>query len=117
VAVDEAAPLAPAPLAPAPLAPDPILDAPVSQAAPVARQPLTAWPCLGCGAQVPLADNACGDCGRAFLPAEGRPSLALPGVGDITRLDRGQKIMFVVVGASVLTALLVALTFLAGAIL
>jgi hypothetical protein len=99
------------------LEPDPILDAPVAKAAPVARQPAAGWPCLGCGAQVPLADNACPHCGRPFLPAEEMPSLALPGVGDLSRMDRAQKITVIVVGSTVVTALLIALAFVAGSIL
>ena len=99
------------------LPPHPILDAPVSQAPPVARTPLAAWPCLGCGAQVPLADNSCPHCGRPFLPAEELPSLALPVVGDVAQLDRAHKVVFVVGGATVVTALLVLFAFIAGSIL
>ena len=107
--------------APAPeqlsLAPDPILDAPVSKAAPVARQELSGWPCLGCGAKVPLADDACPHCGSRFLPADEMPSLALPGVGDLTRMERPQKIVVMVVASTVVTALLIAVAFLAGSVL
>jgi len=100
-----------------PLPPDPILDAPVTHAAPVARQAAAGWPCLGCGALVPLADNACSQCGGPFLPTEGAPSLALPGVGDLSRMERGQKIVVMVVLALVVTGVLVALAFIAGSVL
>ena len=99
------------------LAPDPILDAPVIKAAPVAGQELSGWPCLGCGAKVPLADDACPHCGSRFLPADEMPSLALPGVGDLTRMERRQKIVVLVVVSTVVTALLVAVAFLAGSVL
>jgi hypothetical protein len=100
-----------------PLAPDPILDAPISQAAPVARLAAQGWPCLGCGALVPLADNACSQCGRPFLPTDEMPSLALPGVGDLSRMERGQKIVVSVVLGLVVTGLLVAVAFIAGSVL
>ena len=123
-AVDAQAVLAAAPLqAPAPgaqpveLPPDPILDAPVIKAAPVAGQELSGWPCLGCGAKVPLADDACPHCGSRFLPADEMPSLALPGVGDLTRMERPQKIVVMVVVSTVVTALLIAVAFLAGSVL
>lgn len=70
------------------------------------------WPCATCGATNPLAEGACGACGAGFLAglreAEG-PLLQLPGVGDLTRLSRGQRmgLAFGVVLAFVaLTALL-----------
>ena len=114
-----AAPLqGPAPAAPpVELPPDPILDAPVIKAAPVAGQELSGWPCLGCGAKVPLADDACPHCGSRFLPADEMPSLALPGVGDLTRMERPQKIVVMVVVSTVVTALLIAVAFLAGSVL
>lgn len=109
---------APAPAAqPVQLPPDPILDAPVIKAAPVAGQELSGWPCLGCGAKVPLADDACPHCGSRFLPADEMPSLALPGVGDLTRMERPQKIVVMVVVSTVVTALLIAVAFLAGSVL
>jgi hypothetical protein len=99
------------------LAPDPYLDAPVMAAPPVARAEPTGWPCTQCGARVPLADDACGTCGAPFLPTDTMPSLALPVVGDLSRLDRGQKIAATVVLALVVTAALVALISIAGSIL
>jgi len=53
------------------------------------------WPCSACGHGNPLTAGVCGACGSAFLSgvrkAEG-PLLALPVVGDITRLQRGQRL-------------------------
>ena len=70
------------------------------------------WPCAICGARNPLAVNACGACGAGFLAglreAEG-PLLELPGVGDLTRLSRGQRMGLafgVVLAVVALTALL-----------
>jgi hypothetical protein len=99
------------------LAPDPILDAPVMKAAPIAGTQPTGWPCLGCGSIVPMSDDACGGCGRPFLPSDAMPSLALPVVGDIGRLDRGQRIMVTIVAAFLAVGAFVALAFIAGSIL
>ena len=99
------------------LPPDPILDAPVMVAPPVAGAKPAGWPCLGCGAVVPMEDDACSGCGRAFLTAGDLPSLGLPGVGDLRSLDRGQKIAVMGVGAVVVMGLLVALAFILGSVL
>ena len=116
--VPAAAQASPAPLAPAaPLPPHPILDAPVSQAPAVARRPSEGWPCLGCGALVPLADDACSQCGRPFLPSDTMPALALPVVGDLSRMERPQRIVTLVVLALVVTGVLVGIAFAAGSVL
>ena len=121
--------LRPPPPAPSPEPPPPPLDIPstASYGAP-ALDPLTApatalgpptpatedptWPCATCGAPNPLAASACGACGAGFLAglrdAEG-PLLELPGVGDLTRLSRGQRMGLafgVVLAVVALTALL-----------
>ena len=115
-AVAVARPAAPVTLS-ASLPPDPILDAPVDRAPAVARVPADGWPCLGCGALVPLADNACSQCGRPFLPTDDRPSLALPGVGDLGRMERGQRIVVSVILGLAVTGFLVALAFIGGSVL
>lgn len=118
--------LRPPPPAPAP-EPEPV---PVA-AAPVQRpavDPLTApaaalglpprpgseptWPCSSCGTANPIAANACASCGAGFLAGlretEG-PLLELPGVGDLTRMSRGQRLGIafgVVIAFVALTALL-----------
>jgi hypothetical protein len=99
------------------LAPDPILDGPVTKAPPVAGAQLAGWPCLRCGAIVPMDDDVCTGCGQPFLPSEATPSLALPIVGDLGRMDRGQRIVVTIVAALLVTGLFVALAFLAGSIL
>lgn len=109
-----ASPVAPAA---ATLPPDPILDAPVSQASAVARRPSEGWPCLGCGALVPLADDACTQCGRPFLPSDTMPALALPVVGDLGRMERPQRIVTLVVLAILVTGVLVGIAFAAGSVL
>jgi hypothetical protein len=70
------------------------------------------WPCATCGATNPLTAGACAACGAGFLAglreAEG-PLLELPGVGDLTRLSRGQRMALafgVVLFVIALTALL-----------
>ena len=71
--------------APAPEAPAP--------AVPVAEAPGTAaWPCTRCGTRNALTADICRDCGSSFLGgASDGPALVLPGVGDITKLSRGQR--------------------------
>jgi len=111
---------APAPVVSAPalteLPPDPILDAPVFQAPAVAREQAKGWPCHGCGAMVPMEDNACSQCGRPFLPSDTMPSLALPGVGDLGGMDRGQRLFLSLAAAGVVTGLIVLLAFIGGSI-
>lgn len=99
------------------LALDPILDPPVSKAPPVARAEAQGWPCLSCGALVPLADNACSQCGRPFLPTDEMPSLALPGIGDVSRMDRGQRIMVAAVFGLLVMGVFVAMAFIVGSLL
>lgn len=82
--------------------------------APVAATPesaTTSWPCTACEASNPYSVSVCGACGTAFLgglrEAEG-PLLEIPGVGDLTKLSRGQRLGLaagVVLAISVLTAL------------
>jgi hypothetical protein len=101
---------------PALLAPDPILDAPVAQAASVVRQKVDGWPCLGCGAMVPLADDLCSHCGRPFLPAEAGPSLRVPVVGDVAQLDKTQRVMLMIGGCLVLIVVFFVLAYLVGSV-
>ena len=116
--VEPAAVAEPHVLAPEPalLAPDPTLDAPVEQAAPVVRQKLEGWPCLSCGAVVPLADDVCSHCGHPFLPAEAGPSLRVPGVGDVAQLDKTQRTMLIIGGCVALTFVFVVLAYLVGSV-
>lgn len=70
------------------------------------------WPCATCGATNVLTSSACSACGAGFLAglreSEG-PLLELPGIGDLTRLSRGQRMALafaVVLAVVALTALL-----------
>jgi hypothetical protein len=73
------------------------------------------WPCSACGAANPLTAGVCGSCGSAFLAgvrtAEG-PLLELPVVGDLSKLQRSQRlglafvVLLVVVGLLALLGLL-----------
>jgi hypothetical protein len=101
---------------PVALVPDAILDAPVQQAPPVARQKIDGWPCLGCGSVVPLADDACSNCGQPFLPAEAGPSLRVPGVGDVAKLEKPQRLMLIIGGSLALMALFFLVAFIAGSV-
>ncbi|MBW3641146.1 MAG: zinc ribbon domain-containing protein [Actinobacteria bacterium] len=69
------------------------------------------WPCMACETSNPYTVSVCTACGSAFLAglreAEG-PLLELPGVGDLTKLSRGQRLGLaagVVLAISVFTAL------------
>lgn len=74
------------------------------------------WPCAACGARNPLAATSCDGCGAGFLDgvhAGAAGSLALPVVGDLTRLSPARRMALaaaVVVVVMLLTALLGLLT-------
>ena len=74
--------------------------------------PLAAtWPCATCGTANPLAAADCAACGAGFLSTlrDGEPPLLeLPGVGDLTRLSRAQR-LGLAAGAVVVVLVLVAL--------
>lgn len=109
-----AAPPVPDPLILRPPVPDP-LTAPAHELglAPAPATPAApTWPCGTCGTPNPLTGDACSACGAGFLAglreSEG-PLLELPGVGDLTRMSRGQRLMLalgVVLTVVALTALL-----------
>jgi hypothetical protein len=88
-------------------APDPLTAA---EAAPSARA-AAGWPCGTCGAVNGLDLDACADCGAGFLTAlraSEPPLLALPGIGDVTQLGRGQR-LGLAAGVALALVLLVAL--------
>jgi uncharacterized protein (DUF983 family) len=74
------------------------------------------WPCSRCQAANPYQRDDCGICGARFLAAvrdDEAPLLVLPGVGDLSRLGRAQRLLLavgvvlaVVVPLAVLTLLL-----------
>ncbi|MEX2289775.1 MAG: hypothetical protein WD794_05540 [Mycobacteriales bacterium] len=70
------------------------------------------WPCVTCGAANPLSGDACSACGAGFLAGlreSDGPLLELPGLGDLTRMSRSQRLMLagaVVFAVVALTALL-----------
>jgi hypothetical protein len=68
------------------------------------------WPCSACGATNAVELDTCAGCGTGFLAtlrADEPPLLLLPGVGDVTRLGRAQRLGL---GAAVaLTAVLLVL--------
>jgi len=67
------------------------------------------WPCAACGQDNPLSAVACTGCGQPFLAGlhTGVPRLALPFVGDVGRLSRGQRV--VAAGAVLLLGVLLLL--------
>lgn len=96
----------------APSYPDPLsapivdpLDGPTP-----AAEPPRGWPCATCGETNPFEATACLACGAGFLSAvrDGEaPLLMLPGVGDLTRMGRGQRLALA--GGVVLVFVLVTL--------
>lgn len=103
----------PVPVVAPPVAPglDP-LTAPAVQAGLPATSGDAIWPCTTCGAGNPISLDACAACGAGFLAglrdSEG-PLLELPGVGDLTRMSRGQRMLLafgVVVAVIALVAVL-----------
>jgi hypothetical protein len=69
------------------------------------------WPCSACSQPNDLADAACAGCGTAFLAAvrEERPTVVLPGVGDLLALSPVRRVglaVCVVVVFVLITALL-----------
>lgn len=91
---------------------------PVAAAGPASSptRGLGGWPCGGCGHVNAVDLDACQACGSGFLAglrAHEAPLLVLPGVGDVTRLSRGQRVgtaCGVVLLVLVLVALLSLLT-------
>ena len=73
----------------------PEVPAPVGAPLPAARPPRAdaGWPCSACGQANPWEVTACTGCGLPFLAGldSSVPRLALPGVGDLARLGRGQR--------------------------
>ena len=81
----------PAPASPVPVA-GPLTPAVGADARPSAAR---GWPCSGCGETNAVELDACAACGTGFLAGlrkEAGPVLALPVVGDITRLSRAQRL-------------------------
>lgn len=61
----------------------------------VSPSPEPTWPCVHCSAPNPMTSTICSVCGSAFLASEkndSTPLLVVPGVGDIGRLSRAQRI-------------------------
>ena len=75
------------------------------------------WPCLGCGARMAMSEDACHACGRPFLTADSVPSLSLPGLGDVSKMDKMQRAFLTVGGVIGVMFLFVLLAFLGGKVL
>ena len=73
------------------------------------------WPCTSCSTENALELTTCVTCGAGFLAAarNDAPLLALPVVGDITRLGRGQRFAL----AAGVAFVFLLLTFLVGLLL
>lgn len=82
-----------------------LTGAPLTTADPV-------WPCGACGTANPLDEAVCRSCGSQFLAAvreDEPPLLALPVVGDVSRLSRLQGVALAVGVVGALLAVLVVL--------
>lgn len=79
-------------LRPAPVpAPQPATSSPTSSP----TRGLGGWPCGGCGHVNAVELDVCSACGSGFLVGlrtDEPPLLVLPGLGDVTRLSRAQRI-------------------------
>ena len=105
-------------------APEPVLDpltAPAAalglpSAAPAGAPATAGWPCSRCGLSNAITEPVCTACGSAFLAGlrdTEAPLLLVPGVGDLTKLSRGQRLGLAagVVVAFVLVTLVLGLLF------
>ena len=77
---------------PAPAVPAPAAGQPAEGTAPAAAK---GWPCATCGHVNGLEHDACAACGTgmfAALRAAEEPLLLVPGLGDLTRYSRAQRL-------------------------
>ena len=78
---------------------------------------LGGWPCSGCGTVNAVEVNACVACGTGFLAGLRQnepPLLALPGIGDVTRLSRAQRLALAGAVVLVMVVLVVMLSLVTG---
>jgi len=105
---------------PTPLLESPALDATATRppaGGAGAEQP-EHWPCLSCGADVPLALDACPDCGAAFLAGSDEPlSLKVPVVGDLARANPGLRFVVGLGAAAVLCGVFLLVMLVLGKLL
>ncbi|MFP5219090.1 MAG: hypothetical protein ACLGIG_05045 [Actinomycetes bacterium] len=89
-------------------APDTAASAPV-------KRGLGGWPCTVCQAVNAIELDACTECGSGFLAGvrDAEPALVVPGLGDLARVSRAQRLA-VAGGAALLFMVLVALMGLLG---
>ncbi|HVU60960.1 MAG TPA: hypothetical protein VHD58_04795 [Mycobacteriales bacterium] len=76
------------------------------------------WPCTGCGAQVPMAEDYCPDCGTGFLsqPVGLTTPTKVPLIGDLSSMNSGQKLMFGIAIATGVVVGMLALLFIGGTV-
>jgi hypothetical protein len=76
------------------------------------------WPCSRCGAHVPLALDACDECGAGFLAgAIPPPTMSVPIVGDVSRLSKAQRFGLAAGLAAGIIVVFLALATVVGAVL
>jgi nucleoid-associated protein YgaU len=73
------------------------------------------WPCPRCGADAPMTEDHCPVCGTGFLAdAAGMKTVKAPLIGDLTKMNRVQKLLFGIVIAVGITLGIVALLTIAS---
>ncbi len=86
------------------------LEAPEGPVPATGPEPAKGWPCGTCRATNPIDSDTCTSCGAGFLAAlkaGEEPLLVLPGVGDLTQMGRGHRMLLA--GAVVLAFVLLTL--------
>jgi hypothetical protein len=100
---------------PAPAAPPAPTAAPAADDAAADPAASLTWPCPRCGADAPMTENHCPVCGTGFLAdAAGMKTLKAPLIGDLTKMNRVQKLLFGIVIAVGITLGIVALLTIAS---
>lgn len=73
------------------------------------------WPCTRCGSDVPMSEDMCPACGAGFLEgAHNSQSVKVPLVGDVGKLNSGQKLLLGVSVGTVIILVIVAMLFIGG---
>jgi hypothetical protein len=75
------------------------------------------WPCSTCGVTNAISADACTACGAGFLSGlreSEAPLLAIPGVGDLTKMSRAQRTMIALGVVFAVVALVALLGFIAS---
>lgn len=87
-----------------------VVQAGVAPGGEEATEPSVTWPCPRCGEPVPMAEDYCSSCGHGFLDdVRTRGGMKLPFVGDISRMNSGERLVF---GSAIAVGIIVGLVVL-----